>query len=139
MSNRDLTQEEIDRLDRLKRDNKVRLVKMGAMLISLSAFCMATLSAQNIPSSINFILTVVVLIIFIVVLLFTKYRNNPLQKALKELYPQCKDNQSAKKHLDEVNDWVGFGEKKRELWLPVLIAVLFVAYALFDHGICVLS
>ena len=116
-----------------------RFSYLSNFVIILVGFCLATLSASNISPVINFIMMLVVLILFLIFML--KERNNPdvsLKGVLSELTDKYQNKENKDEAIQEINSynvWDGFSNRTIGANLPILLSVLFALYTLIEHGL----
>lgn len=140
MGGRELTQNEI--LDLIREKNgyvEGGLKRALTLVVSSAGFSIATLSVNSIPPEVNLFVNVVVLIGLFISLMLTVRRDNPLKNKLERLSRECGAHEGSRSILREMNVWIGFSHGKTELWMPVLIAVLFMLYALVELAVRVWS
>ena len=140
MSNKEISKEKIERLMNLKDRYVAEHTNfLTTIFIATTGFCLATLSATTIPHSVNFGLTVLTLLIFLLTLLRIKSKASPLYKFQTELREEYSKCEKSLLFIDEHDPWKGFQRQKVVLWISILVSVLFVIYTAIAHFIGMVS
>lgn len=135
MTHNEISTEEMWQLESVRNlyveDN---LSFLTGIVISASGLSLATLSSTALPDIFNLSVIIISLLIILILIVYTKYRKTPFTRLLKGLREKYPNHERTQKYLDEIDPWKGFHLEKRKLWTATLISLLFMIYAIFEHG-----